>query len=121
MQKLTNANADDRGKAAGVSQANGALGYMRIGAHAAYDLRFPAEFGNFNTEAGPRGRILGHRLIKAHPDSKGSEFDAGEEVIGRFVVARGYGAVVFDFVEEALDEISVSVKVGAEGRHILAV
>src|ERR1700730_7214172 len=34
---------------------------------------------------------LGHRLIKAHPDSKGSEFDAGEEGIGRFVVARGYG------------------------------
>jgi hypothetical protein len=30
---------------------------------------------------------LGHRFIKAHPDSKGSEFDAGEEVIGRFVVA----------------------------------
>jgi hypothetical protein len=71
-----------------VSQANGALGYMRIvvhliGAHAAFDLRFPAEFGNFNTEAGLRSRILGHRLIKAHPDSKGSEFDAGEEGIGR--------------------------------------
>jgi hypothetical protein len=84
MQKLTNANADDRGKAAVVSHANGALGNMRycrtlMGAHAAYDLRFPAEFGNFKTEAGLRGRILGHRLIKAHPDSRGSEVDAGEE------------------------------------------
>jgi hypothetical protein len=46
---------------------------------------------------------------------------SGEEVFGSFVIARGHGAVMLDFVEEALDEISVSVEVGAEGRHVLAV
>src|ERR1700730_6322876 len=55
-------------------------------------------------------RALGHRLIKAHPESERSEFDAGEEVFGRFIVSRGHGAVMFDFVEEALDRVSVSVK-----------
>jgi heptose-I-phosphate ethanolaminephosphotransferase len=32
-----------------------------IGTHDAYDLRFPAEFGNFKTEAGLNGRILVRR------------------------------------------------------------
>jgi len=51
----------------------------------------------------------------------GVQLYSGEEVFGRFVVARGHGAVMFDFVEETLDKISVSGKIGAEGWHILAV
>ena len=31
------------------------------------------------------------------------------------------GVVMFDFVEETLDEVSVSVEVRAEGRYVLAV
>jgi hypothetical protein len=64
---------------------------------------------------------LGHRLIKAHPESERSEFDAGEEVFGCFIVSRGHGAVIFDFVEEALDQVSVSVKIRTESRYVFAV
>ena len=64
---------------------------------------------------------LGHRLIKAHPESERSEFDVGEEVFGRFIVSRGHGAVMFDFVEEALDQVSVSVKIRTESRYVFAV
>jgi heptose-I-phosphate ethanolaminephosphotransferase len=34
-----------------------------IGTHADYDLRFPAEFGNFKTEAGFNGRILDYLFL----------------------------------------------------------
>jgi hypothetical protein len=55
---------------------------------------------------------LGHRLISAHPDLNWSEFDAGEEIVRSLVVARGDGAVMFDFIKEALDKVSAPVKGG---------
>src|SRR3972149_3306702 len=64
---------------------------------------------------------LGHRLIKSHPDSGRGELDTGEIVVGAFVVARGDASEVFEFVKEALDEVAVAIKEGAEGRDVLAV
>jgi len=43
------------------------------------------------------------------PESNGSESDCGEEISGEFVIARGDAAEVFEFVEEALDEVALSV------------
>ena len=39
-------------------------------------------------------------------DHSGSELDTGEEISGKFVVARGDGAKVLEFIEEAFDEIA---------------
>ena len=36
--------------------------------------------------------------------------DSGEEISGEFVVASGDGAEVFEFVEEALDEVAFAVE-----------
>ena len=41
-------------------------------------------------------RALGHRLISAHPDSYGGEFDEGEIVGVVLLEAGGDGAEVFD-------------------------
>jgi len=38
------------------------------------------------------------------------QLDSGEEISSEFVVARGDGAVVFDFIEEALDEIALAIE-----------
>jgi len=46
----------------------------------------------------------------SEPQSNGSEGDGGEEVPCELVVAGGDAPEVFDFVEEALDEIALSVK-----------
>lgn len=46
---------------------------------------------------------------------------AGEEVFGPFVVSRGDGSIMFDFVEEALDEISATIQVETEGRRVFTV
>ena len=42
--------------------------------------------------------------------------DASEEVSGQFVVARGDGTKVLEFVEEALDEIALAIE-GEVARH----
>jgi len=47
--------------------------------------------------------------------------DRGEEVVVAFVVSGCDGAEVFELVEEALDEIAITVKERAERRDALAV
>src|SRR5690606_28984620 len=63
---------------------------------------------------------LRHRLIRSQPYSDGSELDECEVVVGVFFVSRGDGAEVLEFVEEALDEVSVAIKKGTEGRRVEA-
>jgi len=52
---------------------------------------------------------LGHRLIRAHPNSEGGELDGGEEVVVAFVVSRGDGSEMLEFVEEAFDGVALFV------------
>src|SRR5690606_38121100 len=59
---------------------------------------------------------LRHRLIRSQPYSDGSELDECEVVVGVFFVSRGDGAEVLEFVEEALDEVSATIKKGTESR-----
>src|SRR3546814_9635524 len=61
---------------------------------------------------------LGHRLIKSHPDSGGGEFDEREEVSVVFFIAGGNGSEVFEFVEETLDDVAITVEKAAEGRDV---
>src|SRR5690606_12635437 len=67
-----------------------------------------------------RPRELRHRLIRSQPYSDGSELDECEVVVGVFFVSRGDGAEVLEFVEEALDEVSVTIKKGTESRRVEA-
>src|SRR5882672_5269840 len=62
---------------------------------------------------------LGHRLIRAHPNSEGGELDGGEEVVVAFVVSRGDGSEMLEFVEEAFDGVALFVDspVETEGDH----
>ena len=53
--------------------------------------------------------MLGHRLIKAHPDDGGSEFYHGEVVCPFFLVSRGDTAEVFDFAVETLNGVTHAV------------
>ena len=46
----------------------------------------------------------------SNPESCGSESDGGEEVCGELVIAGGDSSEVFEFVEEALDEVALAVK-----------
>src|SRR5690625_573439 len=63
---------------------------------------------------------LRHRLIRSQPYADGSELDECEVVGGVFFVSHGDGAEVLEFVEEALDEVSVAIKKGTEGRRVEA-
>src|SRR5690606_18732808 len=67
-----------------------------------------------------RASSLRHRLIRSQPYSDGSELDECEVVVGVFFVSRGDGAEVLEFVEEALDEVSVTIKKGTESRRVEA-
>jgi hypothetical protein len=51
----------------------------------------------------------------AEPEADGSEGDGGEEVAGEFVVAGGDPSEVFEFVEEAFDEVALAVEAGING------
>ena len=64
---------------------------------------------------------LGHRLISAQPNSDSSELDECEVVFRHLLEACGDSSEVLEFVEEPLDEISVSIEEGAEGGWLLAV
>ena len=46
------------------------------------------------------------------PEPNGSECDGCEEVSRELVVARGDASEVFEFVEEALDEVALAVNLG---------
>lgn len=48
------------------------------------------------------------------PEPRGSQCDGGEEVPCELVVACGYAAEVLDLVEEALDQIALSVEFGID-------
>ena len=61
---------------------------------------------------------LGHRLISAHPDSCGCEFDECEIVGGVLLVPGRDGSEVLELVEEALDAVPRSVQEGAEGGFV---
>ena len=49
-------------------------------------------------------------LSSVEQDDSAGELDAGEEISGEFVVARGDGPKVLEFVEEALDEIAFAIE-----------
>ncbi len=49
------------------------------------------------------------------PETGGCQGDGGEGVSDELVVARGDGAEVFEFVEEALDEVALAVERGIDG------
>ena len=49
------------------------------------------------------------------PESGGCQGNGCEEVSGELVVARGDAAEVFEFVEEAFDEVALSVEVSVDG------
>src|ERR1700712_4012277 len=68
-----------------------------------------------------RAAALGHRLIIPHQNSRCGELDDGEIVCVVLFESSGKGSKMLDPVEEALDEISVSVEEGAEGRDVDAV
>lgn len=59
-----------------------------------------------------RARSPTHKL---HPDSDSGELDQGDVVFGMLLVARGDGAIVFDFAEEPFDRIAQFVKRHVEG------
>src|SRR5882672_4646632 len=61
---------------------------------------------------------LGHRLIKAHPNSDRGELYASEIVVVAFVVSGGDGAEVLEFVEEALDQIASAIEPLVKGRKV---
>jgi hypothetical protein len=52
-------------------------------------------------------------------DSDGRERDSGQEVSGELVVARGDAPEMFDLVEEALDEVALSVELRVDGANAL--
>jgi hypothetical protein len=47
--------------------------------------------------------------------------NSGKEISGKFVVARGDGAKVLEFVEEVLDEIALAVEREVAGARGLAI
>jgi len=57
---------------------------------------------------------LGRRLIKSEPQSDGSKLDHSEEGRREFVVACRDASEVFDFVEETLDQVAVTIEDFAE-------
>ncbi len=55
------------------------------------------------------------------PETKRGEGYGGEEVSGELVVARGDAAEVFEFIEEAFDEIAMAVERGIDRALGLAI
>jgi len=55
------------------------------------------------------------------PESDGCQCDGGEEVSGELVVAGSDAAKVFDFVEEAFDEVALAVEGRIDGALNFAV
>src|SRR5690554_4732663 len=53
---------------------------------------------------------LGHGLIAFDPDTDSGELHGCQKVVVALVIARRYGAELFDFVEEAFDVIALSIK-----------
>ena len=53
---------------------------------------------------------LGSGLISPHPQSGGGERDGSEEVGGQLVVAGSNPPEMFEFAEEALDEVALAVE-----------
>lgn len=61
------------------------------------------------------------RGLKPYPEARGREQDGGEEVSGRFVVAGRDAAEVLQLVEEAFDEIALSIDCAVDRALNLAV
>jgi hypothetical protein len=57
----------------------------------------------------------------AQPDADGCELDGCEEVVVSFVMARCHGLELFEFAEEALDEVAVAIEEGADDGAALAI
>ena len=49
-------------------------------------------------------------MSSVEQDHSAGELDAGEEISGEFVVARGDGTKVLEFIEEALDEVALAIE-----------
>lgn len=65
--------------------------------------------------------LLGHRLIKPHPNADGSKFYRSHEVGIVAVEACGDSAIVLEFVEEAFDAVAEFVGERAERGRIEAI
>lgn len=60
----------------------------------------------------PRRKLgLGSALIKSGPQPDGSERDSSEKISGELVEAGRHPPEMFQFVEESLDEVTLSVDV----------
>src|SRR5579859_8256217 len=62
---------------------------------------------------------LGRGLIMPDPEPNGSQGNGREEVSCELVVARGDAPEVLELVEEALDEVALTVELGIDGAHDL--
>jgi hypothetical protein len=51
----------------------------------------------------------------SEPDHRGVEFEAGEVALGRLVEACGDAVPVLQPVDQSLDGVAVTVKIGVEG------
>ena len=69
---------------------------------------------------GPVGCQSRSPTHKAEPYPDGGEFDEGEVGCVVLFVARRHGSEMFEFVEEAFDEISETIEIRAEGRNVYA-
>ena len=76
-----------------------------LGSGAAWPLAARAQQAPEQTRRIGVLQSLGHRLISAHPDSCGCEFDECEIVGGVLLVAGRDGSEVLELVEEALDAV----------------
>src|SRR5206468_9053463 len=54
-------------------------------------------------------------LSSIKPNEDGSSVDAGQEVDGALVIARGYGAELLKLAEEVFDEVALLVEVSVVG------
>jgi len=64
---------------------------------------------------------LGRRPILPEPDAYCSELEHSEEARSELVITRGQASEIFDFIEEALNQVTVLVKRLAETVSLRAV
>src|SRR5260370_39538027 len=65
--------------------------------------------------------VLGRGLISTEPDADGCEFDEGEVVRCKLVIAGGDAPTLLDLVEEPLDQITRSIQIRAEADRLFAI
>jgi hypothetical protein len=59
-------------------------------------------------------------LSSVEENDSGGEVNSGEEISGEFVIARGDRTKVLEFIEEALDQITLATEGKVARRWLLA-